>query len=471
MTLWTSRQAERATGGGSTREWRCTGVSIDTRTLIQGDLFVALTAARDGHDFVADAFAKGAAAAMVSRIPPETRPEWPLLIVTDVLSALNGMATFRRAESDARFVAVTGSVGKTTTKEMISLALGRQGRTHAAAHSYNNHWGVPLTLARTPEDAKFAILEVGMNQPGEIEPLSRLVRPHLAVIATIAQAHLSAFDSVSGIAREKATIFAGLTRNGDAVINGDAPGLRLLESGARRYGAAITRFGAAEGCEFRIGEIRPDGEGTTFGYCVEGERRLVRLNAPGAHFAGNALATLAVVHCCGAETALAALDLARWKPLPGRGLCMNVVLDANVADGSFVLIDDAYNANPLSMAASLATLTGFGRRRQRIAILGDMLELGDQGIELHRSIAASAAAGGIACFHCIGPLMRHLYDALPPDRRGWWFETAEEMADRAGRLARVGDIVLVKGSNGSRAWLVAKALKKLDRSQFGIRGG
>ncbi len=465
MTLWSSEQAARATGGRSTRPWCASGISIDSRTLVAGDLFVALKDARDGHEFVAAAFAKGAAASMVSRTPIRARPDWPLIIVPDVLEGLNDLASWRRSECAARVVAVTGSVGKTTTKEMLKLVLGRQGRTHASAHSYNNHWGVPLSLARMPIDSQFAILEIGMSGSGEIEPLSKLARPHVALVTTIAKAHLAAFASVEDIAREKAAIFSGLVGGGCGIVNGDTDGVDLLENGARQVAARTMRFGRTDGCEFRLGEVRSGPTGTAFEYFLDGDRRMVRLSTPGAHFSQNALATLAAVQCCGGDPALAALDLARWQPLPGRGLCQRIVLDAGDENGAFVLIDDAYNANPTSMAASLKTLTGFGSLPNRVAFLGDMLELGHAGPELHRQLAESPSAEMIGCFHCIGPMMRGFHEALPPNSRGLWFEAAEDMAAQAGRLVSPGDFVLVKGSNGSRAWLVADTLKGLNRSQ------
>ena len=254
MTLWTAREAAAATGGRSTCDWQATGVSIDTRTIQPGDLFVALKAARDGHDFVAQALENGAAAALVSRIPDGLDNSAPLLIVEDVQTGLEALGRAARARTQARVVAVTGSVGKTSTKEMLRDVLSRQGRTHAAEASYNNHWGVPLTLARMPAGTEFAVIEIGMNHPGEIAPLSRLARPHVAMITTVAPAHMEAFENLNGIAREKAAIFEGLEEGGACIFNGDLDEtvMRTIEGAARATGGPVFRFGAGEDCQYRL---------------------------------------------------------------------------------------------------------------------------------------------------------------------------------------------------------------------------
>ena len=256
MTLWTRDEAAAATGGASPRPWSASGVSIDTRSLAPGDLFVALTAARDGHDFVAQALANGAAAALVSRRPEGVPEDAPLLVVPDVLEALRALGRAARARFAGRVVAVTGSVGKTGSKEMLRTALGAQGSVHAAEKSFNNHWGVPLTLARMPADRDFAVIEIGMNAPGEIAPLARLARPHVALITTVEAVHLAAFRDVRGIAREKAAIFEGLEPGGAAVINRDIATYPILLAAARRAGARAVRFGRTGRPEFRLMEVR-----------------------------------------------------------------------------------------------------------------------------------------------------------------------------------------------------------------------
>src|SRR6056297_535529 len=284
MTLWTSAEAARATGGRSAVDWQATGVSIDTRTLRPGDLFVALSAARDGHDFVAQALDKGASAALVSHVPPGVDATTaPLLIVDDVQSALEAMGRAARARTKARVVAITGSVGKTSTKEMLRTVLARQGRTHAAEASYNNHWGVPLTLARMPVETDYAVLELGMNAPGEIAPLARLARPHVALVTTIAPAHLEAFGQIEGIAHEKAAIFEGLEPGGTAIVNVDLDTSAILLDAARAAQAHVVSFGT-EGREYRLAEVQIAGDSTVVQAVINGETALFKLASAGRHF-------------------------------------------------------------------------------------------------------------------------------------------------------------------------------------------
>ncbi len=506
--LWRAEQAELATGGEARGDWTATGVSIDSRTLAPGDLFVALTDQRDGHDFVAQALAGGAAAAMVSRIPEGVAEDAPLLIVEDVLEALRALARAARARSAARVVAVTGSVGKTSTKEMLRGILAgqcqdaprpedadhdagrdadqhtdhdadhdaghprRRCRVHAAEASFNNHWGVPLTLARLPADADFAVIEIGMNHPGEIAPLSRLARPHVALITTVVAAHMAAFDTLEDIAREKAAIFEGLEPGGAAVFPDDLPVSPVLHRAAYAAGAEAITFGAAPGAHLCCLQARPGPEATVVRASHRENEFLFKLMTPGAHFAANALGALGVVDALGGDVAVAAADLARWQPPPGRGARETIVLDVVDDHLTLSLIDDAYNANPASMAAALAVLAasepadGVGRiaRGRRVAILGDMLELGDSEAEDHRALAGLPAMAAVDLVHCAGPRMRALYDALPESRRGEWHETAEPLAARAHSLVDAGDTILVKGSKGSRVSLVVEAIRKLGRA-------
>ncbi|SFP02675.1 UDP-N-acetylmuramoyl-tripeptide--D-alanyl-D-alanine ligase [Tranquillimonas alkanivorans] len=469
MRLWTSAEAAAATGGRATRDWSADGVSIDTRSLAPGDLFVALKDVRDGHDFVAQALEKGAAAALVSRLPEGVDEDAPLLIVDDVLTALQALGRAGRARTRAQVVGVTGSVGKTSAKEMLRVVFGGQGMVHAAEKSFNNHWGVPLTLARMPADADFAVIEIGMNHPGEIAPLSRMARPHAALITTVAPAHLAAFDSVEGIAHEKASIFEGLEPGGLAVVNADLATTPILSASAQRAGARLETFGEGENADHRLREVAV-GETTTTARAVSGGAEvLLKVATPGRHFAMNALGVLAVASGVGADPARALCDLATWTPPEGRGTRETLVLDTVDDHLTIDLIDDAFNANPASMSAALDMLAsakpqdGKGRvsRGRRIAILGDMLELGREEARMHADLADLPAMDKVAVVHCVGPLMRHLHDALPEDRRGAWAETAEELATRAHTLADAGDIVLVKGSKSSRVSLVVDAIRKL----------
>ena len=475
--LWTAEEAARATGGtvtGGTGDWRAMGVSIDTRTIEPGDLFVALKDVRDGHDFVASALEKGAAAAMVSHRPEGVAPDAPLLLVDDVLKALADLGRAARARTKAQVIAVTGSAGKTSTKEMLRDVLVVQGRVHAAEASYNNHWGVPLTLARMPANTEFAVIEIGMNAPGEIAPLARLARPHVALVTTVAAAHLAAFDDLSGIAREKASIFEGLESGGTAIFNGDVKTTGILRETAAHHAGKLIAFGASVGADYRLVSVDLAPGATV----VQAEKStgpvLFKIGAPGRHFAMNALAVLAAVDAVGADAAVAACDLGRWSPPAGRGVRETLALDPVEDHMTVEMIDDAFNANPASLAAALEVLDatrpvdGIGRvsRGRRIAVLGDMLELGPEAARMHRDIARHPAMRNIDVVHCVGPLMAELWDALPEPLRGAKVEKAEDLAARAHTLVDAGDVILVKGSKGSRVSLVVDALRKLGHPRL-----
>ena len=467
--LWTAAEAAAATGGRATTDWQATGVSIDTRSLEPGELFVALKDVRDGHDFVADALAKGACAALVSRIPEGVPEDAPLLIVDDVFAALQALGQAGRTRSKARIVGVTGSVGKTSTKEMLRAVLKRQFKVHAAEASYNNHWGVPLTLARIPRDAELAIIEIGMNHPGEIEPLSRLARPHVAMITTVAPAPLEAFESLEGIATEKAAIFRGLEPGGHAVYHGDLDTTPILAAGAGRAGADRIPFGEAEANACRLTSVKLSRDVTIGQADILGTSLLFKIASPGRHFAVNAVGVLGVVAALDADLALAASDLGHWLPYEGRGRLETIALDAVDERLRIALIDDAYNANPTSLAAALDVLVtaepedNVGRiwAGRRIAVLGDMLELGQTEMQMHADIAALPTLQNVDLVHTVGPRMRALHEALPARKRGSWTEHAPNLAAKAHTLVDAGDVLLVKGSKGSRVSLVVDAIRKL----------
>ena len=462
--LWTAAEAAAATGGRVAGDWSVTGISIDSRSVAPGDLFVALSAARDGHDFVADALARGAEAALVSRVPEGVDPA-RCLIVDDVMEGLRALGAAGRARTQARVIAVTGSVGKTTVKEMLRAALSAQGRTHAAEASFNNHWGVPITLARMPADTEYAVIEIGMNHPGEIAPLARLARPHVAVVTTVAPAHLEAFGVIEGIAHEKAAIYQGLEPGGIALAHADVETSGILFDTARAHAARLIRFGIAQGVEARLVEAQVAETATVIRAEILGTERLIKIGAPGRHYAMNALIALTAAEAAGADATEAALALAGWTPFEGRGTRERLMLSA-ADDLEIELIDDAFNANPASIAASLEMLAaalpqGQGRR---IAVLGDMLELGPTGPALHAAIAEHPALARIAAVHTVGPLMEHLHKALPGRVRGRHAETAEEMAASLPQRLRTGDVLLIKGSKGIKVSRVVDALRKLGQA-------
>ncbi|WP_420584512.1 UDP-N-acetylmuramoyl-tripeptide--D-alanyl-D-alanine ligase [Ruegeria sp.] len=458
MTLWTAAEAAEATGGRATTDWSVNGISIDTRTLQPGDLFVALTAARDGHDFVAQALEKGAGAALVSRIPEGVAEDAPLLIVEDVQTGLEALGMAGRARTEARVIGVTGSVGKTSTKEMLSTILETQGKTHASVASYNNHWGVPLTLARMPRDTEFAVIEIGMNHPGEIAPLARQARPHVALVTTVAAVHLEAFESVAGIAHEKAAIFEGLEPGGAAIVNADTEHADILRQTAQDHGAGIVDFGR-QAADYRLIEVTQGGNSVHASAAVGDASVTFDVQSAGTHFAMNALGALAACVEMGVDLEAAIAGLRRWSPVKGRGVREVLPL---ACGGQIELLDDSYNANPTSMEAALDVLAA-SQGARRIAFLGDMKELGALEVAMHAGMADVPAMAQIDQVHCIGPLMKALHDALPADKRGLWAETSAEMAGHLPELIRAGDTVLAKGSLSMALAQIVDGLRKMGQ--------
>ena len=436
-----------------------TGISIDSRTLAPGEAFFAIRGERfDGHDFVGAALDAGASAAVVAEAKlGDADRRGSLCLVRDPLESLAALARAARARARARVIAVTGSVGKTGTKEALRLALSRQGEVHASAASHNNHWGVPLSLARLPAGTPYAVFEIGMNHAGEITPLTRLVRPHVAVITTVEPVHLEFFDSVAAIAEAKAEIFLGLAEGGTAVLNRDNAHFDLLARRAREAGARIVAFGAHESADVRLLDLAREPEGSRVRARVHGRDIDYRVGAPGRHLAVNSLAVLAAADAAGADPAVAARALAALQPPKGRGARSVIELPG----GAVTLIDESYNANPASMRAAL-TLLGeapIGRGGRRIAVLGDMLELGAEGAQLHAALAGPVLEAGIDRVFAAGPLMRRLWEVLPVEIRGYWAETAAELEDPLLAALRPGDAVMVKGSLGSRMGPLVEALK------------
>jgi UDP-N-acetylmuramoyl-tripeptide--D-alanyl-D-alanine ligase len=460
--LWTvdaMAQAMDAQRGGGLPH-AVSGISIDTRSIGRGEAFFAIKGdSRDGHEFVPAALAAEAGLVVVAADRREAFPkEAPLLVVPDVLDGLRALARAARARSRAKVVGVTGSVGKTGTKEALRLALEPSGETHASVASYNNHWGVPLSLARCPAGARFAVFEMGMNHAGEIEPLSRMVAPHIAIITTIAPVHLEYLRTIEAIADAKAEIFRGLVPGGAAVINRDIPQFQQLARAAEAAGARVVSFGEHAKADARLlkSSLLPD--------CSTVQAKILdaavtyKLGAPGRHIVMNSLAVLAAASLAGADLALAALALAGLAALAGRGARSELALPG----GSVLLIDESYNANPASMQAAIALLgqTEVAGRSRRIAVLGDMLELGPNGADLHRGLAKPIVAHGIDLVFCCGPLMQALWEALPSERRGGYAETSAALEPLVLGTIGPGDAVMVKGSLGSRMGLIVTALER-----------
>jgi UDP-N-acetylmuramoyl-tripeptide--D-alanyl-D-alanine ligase len=453
--LWTSQDAAAATGGRVTREWIASGVSIDTRTLKPGDLFVALQGyLRDGHDFVAEALNKRAAAALVARVPSGLAEDAPLLLVGDTQKGLEVLGRAARARTKAKVVAVTGSAGKTTTKEMLKLMLSRAGLVSASAASYNNQWGVPLSLARMPRDADFGVFEIGMNHAGEIRVLVREVRPHVALITTIAPAHLEYFGTLDKIADAKAEILEGIGPGGTAILPAHNPMHGRLVARARKLGIAhVLSFGFAAEDDATLIAAEPAGEGQHVTAVVAGERMEFSIGAVGRHIAMNALAALLAVRALGADLERCAAALVQFTALKGRG--------ARILAGAIEIIDESYNANPASMRVALDLLAASAPRTggRRIAVLGDMLELGREAVALHRALARDIANARADCVFLCGPLMASLWDALPHASRGAYAPNSTELTHALLAFVRAGDIVLIKGSFGSCMSVIVDALK------------
>jgi UDP-N-acetylmuramoyl-tripeptide--D-alanyl-D-alanine ligase len=455
--LWTAAEVAAATGGvlhGDDRP--ITGVTYNSREIVPGDLFLALKGARDGHEFASAAFAAGAATALVQH-PIEGGA---YVVVPDTLHGLEalGVAARERAPHVKRG-AVTGSVGKTSVTQAIKAGLDIAGPAHASIKSYNNHIGVPLTLARMPVQTRRAVFEIGMNAPGEIAPLSRFVAPHAACVTTVGPVHIEAFaDGEAGVAREKASIFQGLVPGGAAVANGDAAFFGVLRDAAQAVGARLLTFGSDAAHDALLLDFRADAEGASVAAELFGQRIDYRLAQSGAHWGLNSLCVLLMLDALDVSLETGLEALAGFQPLAGRGQTRSVTL----ADGAFTLIDESYNANPLSMAAGFKTLGARNVSGRRVVVLTDMLELGDQSRDLHEGLAAPIDAAGLDLVHAAGSEMRWLYDALPVSRRGVWRATAAELAAEAALLVAPSDVVMVKGSNGSKASLVAKALADLQ---------
>ncbi|ALN74097.1 UDP-N-acetylmuramoylalanyl-D-glutamyl-2,6-diaminopimelate--D-alanyl-D-alanine ligase [Aureimonas sp. AU20] len=449
--LWTGSDIATATGGRpvGTLPPSISGISIDTRTLSPGEVFFAIKGESfDGHTFLRQAIAAGAGLLVVAekKLPALGSVTVPLLVVDDVLKALERLALAARARSRARIVAVTGSVGKTTTKDALRHVLERQGEVHASVASFNNHWGVPLTLARLPADARFAVFEIGMNHPGEIRPLVKLVQPHVAVVTLIAAAHLGFFRDIDEIAEAKAEIFEGLVPGGTAVLNADDPQLAHLTRRARAAGVTrITTFGEAADADYRLTALRSTGAGQRLAARIDGTDVTAEIGAAGRHIAQNVLAVLGAADLLGADVEQAAGDLASWGASKGRGERHVLSLPSG---GEWTLIDESYNANPASMRAALALLAQCapGEDARRIAVLGDMLELGAQSRALHVELASAVLDAHPDLVLLAGTEMTALDAALERLVRHEWHSSTDELRASLLRHLRPGDVVMIKAS-------------------------
>jgi UDP-N-acetylmuramoyl-tripeptide--D-alanyl-D-alanine ligase len=446
------------------------GISIDTRSLRPGELFFAIKGDNsDGHDYVAGAFQRGAAAAVVDEAHADAfRGLGSLYVVHDVLKSLEGLAVAARKRSRARIIAVTGSVGKTSTKEALRKVLSAAGPTHASEKSYNNHWGVPLTLAALPEAARYAVFEIGMNHPGEITPLVAMVRPHVAIVTNVAPVHLEHFANVEEIARAKAEIFSGLVKGGVAIINRDIETFDVLDAAAKQSPAGhVLTFGGHAGADAQLLKFDAQDNFSRISARVLGQELNFTLGAPGRHLAINALAVLLAARSVGLDLATASASLALFASQQGRGARERLRLDRQGPESEFLLIDESYNANPASMEAAIEVLGAakISPGGRRIAVLGDMLELGVAAADLHVALGEALARNNIDLVFAAGPLTRHLFDSLPEQKRGAWAENAARLEPRVVEALAPGDIVMVKGSNGSRMHALVTGLK----ARFGAR--
>jgi UDP-N-acetylmuramoyl-tripeptide--D-alanyl-D-alanine ligase len=438
-----------------------TGISIDSRTVAPAEAYFAIKGAvHDGHDFAEAALRAGAALAVVEKGKREQfASDAPLLMVDDVLGALVELAHAARARLQGQVIAVTGSVGKTSTKEALRLVLSAQGQTHASAASFNNHWGVPLSLARCPETARFAVFEIGMNHAGEIQPLVKMVQPHVAIITTVEPVHLEFFAGIEAIADAKAEIFEGVVQGGAVVLNRDNPQFARLARRAKELGIQrVVSFGADAKSHARLIDVSLHAACSAVHADILGHEVTYKVGMPGRHMAMNSLAVLAAAALAGADLALASLSLSQLEPAAGRGVRSTLEL----AGGGATLIDESYNANPASMAAALGVLgqAAIGPHGRRIAVLGDMLELGAAAADLHRGLNEAIKAGRIDLVYCCGPLMRNLWEALSTGKRGGYADSAANLEMQVVAAIRAGDAIMIKGSFGSKMKTIVNALER-----------
>ncbi|MDR3450626.1 MAG: UDP-N-acetylmuramoylalanyl-D-glutamyl-2,6-diaminopimelate--D-alanyl-D-alanine ligase [Alphaproteobacteria bacterium] len=466
--LWRAEDVLRSVHGRCLHEqsWSASGVSIDSRTIKPGDLFIAIVGPeQDGHDHVASAFANGAAAALVSRQPSQVPPDAPLIMVDDTFAALHLLGKAGRARAKGKIIAVTGSVGKTSTKEMLRLALGAVGETYANPGSLNNHWGAPLSLANLPPDAAYGVFELGMNHVGELSALAKLAQPHVALVTAIEAVHLEFFASTEAIADAKAEIFEGLVEGGIAILNRDSPHYARLAASAKACGIKkILSFGADGKSDARMADCAETHEGSAVHAVILGQEIHYRVGAPGIHLAQNSLGALLAAASLGADIPACASALTHYIPPKGRGVKHIITLEEG---GSLTVIDESYNASPASVKASIRVLAHMvpGHGGRRILVLGDMRELGPTAPALHSDLAPAIIEAKIDRVFSCGEMMKYLHDALPASLLGAHAASSAELAPLVAQEAHAGDVITAKGSHSMKLELVVEALRARDAAQ------
>ena len=467
--LWNKFTAEAASLGKCEAFWEATGISFDTRKINKGDLFIALPGKRDGHDFVKAAFDKGAVAAMVSKIPKGLNHSDKLLVVDDVMKALVRMAKRARSQSEAIFIGITGTAGKTSTKDMGGLVFNGFGKTHFSEKSYNNTLGCSLTLATIPKNTEYVLVEIGTNSLGEIADLSYMVQPDHIIITDVSIGHIEGLKSLDHIVEEKASICSGQKQKGLAIIPSGIEKFSQLKAKVRDFGPNVISFGYDENSDVRISTIEVMGNAIT-SIIIDQKQNLwnVKLKTAGKHYMKNAAALLTLVSSLNLELSKAILALQSWSPLAGRGQVLEVKLKASDCNKAIHLIDESYNANPSSVKSSLETLACIftnkkskGEHYRRIAVLGDMLELGVSEIQEHVNISKFASLDKIDKIYCVGSRMKKLFDVLPCSKRGFWTETAEEMQHVLVNKLKSEDIIMIKGSLSMGMKTIVNKLKNI----------
>ena len=460
-TAWTASDVATATHGTTTGTWTATSVSIDTRTIEKGALFVALPGTQvDGHDYVKAALEKGAVAALISK-PVAGVSNDQVVMVADVEKALQALGAAGRARSKAKFVGVTGSVGKTGSKEMIAMALSACGRTYATKGNLNNHLGVPLNLANLPLDSEYAVIEMGMNHAGEISPLSMMARPHVSLITNVEAVHIEFFPSVSSIADEKAAIFDGMGGAGVAVLNADNAHFPRLRKHAESKGLdRILSFGTGTNANCQLVDFYIRDAHMEIEAIIAGTTLQYTIGAIGKHWAVTSVATLGVVDALGGDLAKAAAALAEYKEPKGRGRVSRLA----ITGGHLRLVDDSYNASAVSIKGAVEKIADMRKASKdpvrTIVVLGDMLELGEHAEDMHVGLAPTLVNNQMDLVFAAGTFMEKMYNALPESMQGAYRKTSRELAPVVVDALRANDLVLVKGSRGSRMDVVVAAIEE-----------